>query len=288
MLFWKIDEETIRCLINKDEIINMGYDLAEISEDADQMEAFLESIVQNSRDYIEWDTENGIQNYMARALPADQFLITISCTFQDEVIDRNLDQIRKMTEALHNRITEERLDRIEALSGEEKEKAFMDLSKDLYAVCNGDLDGDGQEGGGDSGTMPAVDTSGRTDDRTAPVMSGPVAGLTKENGKGKQDGQSNVLPQRMLVFNNLDDLITFAGMLREELMYESALYKSDDRYVLLVSFDRCRKDADAVAFVLRAEEYGGECSPVRYDQAYMMEHGQVLIKEEALKVLASL
>ena len=30
MFFWKIDDETIRCLINKEEIGQMGFDLKEL------------------------------------------------------------------------------------------------------------------------------------------------------------------------------------------------------------------------------------------------------------------
>ena len=30
MFFWKIDEETIRCLINKDELGSMGYKIEEL------------------------------------------------------------------------------------------------------------------------------------------------------------------------------------------------------------------------------------------------------------------
>ena len=93
MFFWKIDDETIRCLINKEEIGQMGFDLKELGEDNEQMEEFLNAVIADSKNYIEWNTENGVQNYIARALPSEQFLITISCTFQDVAIDRDLDQI---------------------------------------------------------------------------------------------------------------------------------------------------------------------------------------------------
>ena len=33
MFFWKIDDETIRCLIDKEEIGQMGFDLKELGED---------------------------------------------------------------------------------------------------------------------------------------------------------------------------------------------------------------------------------------------------------------
>ena len=44
MFFWKIDEETIRCLIHKQEIHSMGFDLDALTQDHAQMEAFLNAI----------------------------------------------------------------------------------------------------------------------------------------------------------------------------------------------------------------------------------------------------
>jgi len=45
MFFWKIDDETIRCLINKEEIGQMGFDLKELGEDNEQMEEFLNAVI---------------------------------------------------------------------------------------------------------------------------------------------------------------------------------------------------------------------------------------------------
>ena len=135
MFFWKIDDETIRCLINKEEIGQMGFDLNELSSDNDLMEEFLNAIIASSKNYINWNTDNGVQNYIARALPSEQFLITISCTFQDVAIDRDLDKIKKMTTALRERISDDRIDSIYSMSGEGKEREFEALAKDLHEVC---------------------------------------------------------------------------------------------------------------------------------------------------------
>ena len=156
MFFWKIDDETIRCLIHKQEIDSMGFDLQAISTDSAKMEEFLNAIVQNSRNYIDWHTENGIQNYIARSLPADQLLVTISCTFPDVAIDRDLDQIKKMTAALKEKITDERLAEVYALSGEEKEKAFEEISRDLQEVCMGKIEDEAEEGRKEGDARPDV------------------------------------------------------------------------------------------------------------------------------------
>lgn len=115
----------------------MGFDLKELGEDNEQMEEFLNAVIADSKNYIEWNTENGVQNYIARALPSEQFLITISCTFQDVAIDRDLDQIKKMTTALRERISDDRIDSIYSMTGEEKEREFESLARDLHDVCMG-------------------------------------------------------------------------------------------------------------------------------------------------------
>jgi negative regulator of genetic competence, sporulation and motility len=282
MLFWKVDEETIHCLINKDEISRLGYDLETINEDINQMESFLETIVENSRQYIDWSTENGIQNFMARALPADHYLITITCTFQDEIIDRNIGQIRKMTDAFRSKVTEDRLLEIEALNGEDKERAFGELAKDLYEICSGELDEDNyQDEHNDSAEI----------EKAIMEVEDSIAALKNKKGPGdiqkswKKDG---VLPGRKLVFASLDEIINFAGILNKKMHYTSKLFKSEGAYVLLVHFDKCKSDSDAVHFILTAEEYGGSCHPILYDEAYMLEHGKVLIPENALSSLAML
>lgn len=340
----------------------MGYDLDSITTDADTLESFLEKIVENSRQYIDWSTENGIQNYMARVLPADHYLITISCTFRDELIDRNVGQIRKMTESIIESITEERLGRIEALTGEDKERAFSELAKDLYNICNGleedseDFDDEGRGPGWEPGQNIAAthdpadfsdpdnygDLSGYGDysvydshskygdpsgydspgkygessvhdshskygdsngygnpgkygtqgghgnPRNLKDPSDMLAAMTSQNPDDTKNTlkKEGTLPDRKLVFSSLDEIITFTGILKKDMLYTSSLYKTEDTYVLLVRFDQCKKDSDAVHFILAAEEYGGRCYPVRFDEAYMMEHGKVLIKENALDSLS--
>ena len=130
MVYWKLDNHTIRCLINKEEIKKMGFDLNDISKDADVMTEFLEAIVSDSHNYIDWNTENGVQIYIAKALPADQFLFTISCSFPDDMIDQDLRQIRRMINALNDKIPLDRLDEIVSLLEENEQP--LNQSIDLF------------------------------------------------------------------------------------------------------------------------------------------------------------
>lgn len=305
MLFWKIDEETIRCLINRDEISQMGYDLETLSEDHMQMDDFLDAIVRHSKNYLNWNTDNGIQTYAASPLPSDQFLLTISCTFADDMIDRDLDQIRRMTKAISARITEDRINSIYDLTGEEKEEAFRDLARDLQQICSGSPDGDSQDREEsveilsadpvdltrpDHGLQPEEpgirETAGKS-------VSGRKTGTLEdmkvsEEEKEEEKKEDRVFPAKKMCFSHFSSLVQFVSVLNSNLYFPSSLYKDGDNYVLLVSFPKGTTGAQASSFVLAAEEYGAVCSNQTYDAGYYNEHGRLLIEKDGIRILSTM
>ena len=274
MYYWKLDEETIRCLINKNEIKTIGFDVQQLLNDNDQMHSFLDAIVKNSENYFDWHTENGVQNYVARSLPADQYLITISCTLQDEAIDRDLDQIKRMTSALNAKITDDRISEIYALSGEEKEKAFESLSKDLHNVCMGKIDDESLDEG-----ATQQQKTGRADEKM----------IDTDEADQKQSSPSGItLPVRQLSFREFSGLLSFCALLDKRMFLPSTLYKDQEEYILLVDLSHCEDDAQAVAFMITAEEYGAVGSALRYEDAYLSEHARLMIENDAIRVLCSM
>ena len=285
MFFWKIDDETIRCLINKDEIGQMGFDLKELSEDNEQMEDFLNAVIANSKNYINWNTDNGVQNYIARALPAEQFLITISCTFQDVAIDRDLDQIKKMTTALKERISDDRIDSIYSMSGEEKEREFESLAKDLHDVCVGNTD----TGEKNSGKEIATETG------TAEVSEAGSSevGFKQATPKtsGKTEGNQTVrphIPAQKLIFQSFSNLLDFCSLLNKEYFIPSSLYKEGEKYILLADFPLEMDNSQIITFMITAEEYGAECANQKLEVYYLSEHAKLLIKDKAVETLYSM
>ena len=51
----------------------MGFDLKELGEDNEQMEEFLNAVIADSKNYIEWNTENGVQNYTVDSVIRNPF-----------------------------------------------------------------------------------------------------------------------------------------------------------------------------------------------------------------------
>ena len=57
---------------------------------------------------------------------------------------------------------------------------------------------------------------------------------------------------------------------------------------MLVDFSDCESDAQAVAFMITAEEYGGKAGELRYEEAYLEEHGHRMIDGNAIEVLSEM
>ena len=287
MFFWKIDDETIRCLINKEEIGQMGFDLNELSSDNDLMEEFLNAIIANSKNYINWNTDNGVQNYIARALPSEQFLITISCTFQDVAIDRDLDQIKKMTTALRERISDDRIDSIYSMSGEEKEREFEALAKDLHDVCMGNTTEKEEQEKNETNETKEAETTGAGNvslETPKDFAKGMASSKEAEQG-GAEQAVSPHIPSQKLIFKEFRNLIDFCSLLNKDYFISSSLYKDVEEYILLVEFPIEMDNSKIITFMITAEEYGAECSNQRLEGYYLSEHAKLLIKDKAVETL---
>ena len=283
MFFWKIDDETIRCLINKEEIGQMGFDLKELSEDNELMEEFLNAVIANSKNYINWNTENGVQNYIARALPSEQFLITISCTFQDVAIERGLDQIKKMTTALKERISDDRIDSIYSMTGDEKEREFESLARDLHNVCMGNTDTEKKENGQETGKEAGTDGVSETGSSEVGFKD-----AAPSKSSGKTEGSQTVrphIPAQKLVFQNFPNLLDFCSLLNKEYFIPSSLYKEGEKYILLVDFPLEMDNSQIITFMITAEEYGAECANQKLEGYYLSEHAKLIIKDQAVETL---
>ena len=95
-------------------------------------------------------------------------------------------------------------------------------------------------------------------------------------------------PPRKLVFGDFSRLVQFCSLLGERAHLYSTLYKADEEYVLLVDFSQCESDAQAVAFMITAEEYGGKAGELGFEEAYLEEHGRRMIDGNAIEVLSAM
>ena len=106
--------------------------------------------------------------------------------------------------------------------------------------------------------------------------------LAAENEGSKDD--ADVL---IYSFAKLDDVIDVSLRLQPFFYGNSALYKYTERYFLTLHGNTYGSDENADNIALILDEYGQKHISTTLSAYFLMEHGDAIIKEDAIKTLAS-
>lgn len=84
MIIWKKGDKKVSCMIEPQEIQSMGFTLEELNQSKEKTEEFLSLILEQAKDAVGINTENGIQEYEASILPNKTMLLSISCDDEED------------------------------------------------------------------------------------------------------------------------------------------------------------------------------------------------------------
>lgn len=87
-------------------------------------------------------------------------------------------------------------------------------------------------------------------------------------------------------FPTLDDVIRLCIRLEDSFKGESAVYKNDNRYFLTLQGDAYTAENTPAELELILKEYGQKHISSPLAKYYLLEHGETLIPEKAVKTLA--
>lgn len=117
---------------------------------------------------------------------------------------------------------------------------------------------------------------------------------TKESHRYKKtalavEDKSNEDDSDVLIYSfaELDDVIDVSIRLDAFFYGNSALYKYQERYFLILQGNTYGNDEHAGNIALILDEYGQKHVSTALSSYFLMEHGEVIIKEDAVKSLAS-
>ena len=87
MTFWKITDTRMNCLISHQEIQALGYDLAELTQNQERTQEFLDILVKKGKEVLGINIDNGVQSFYGTFLPDKSLLLSISCGDIEEELD---------------------------------------------------------------------------------------------------------------------------------------------------------------------------------------------------------
>ena len=169
----------------------------------------MEGVLESARDALKIELPDGVQSFTAQVLPDQSLLLVISRA--DISTGRSTGTWRfwkPRISAMNDIVESGKIDQVRSLEGQEKADAFNELMEEIEEILQSARDEEDEE---EAAEFP--ENGGVT------VEVQPLAENIKD-------------PVCQVLFETLDDTISFCSALGEKAVPSSRLYKHNDRYYL--------------------------------------------------------
>lgn len=248
----RVGENKIRCALTENEIRDMGFDIDEIIGNGEATQRFMRVVLKIVEEQENISLEN-ISPMVKAELLSDH---SMAITFGGDS-DMSFQQLMSAISDLVSQMTPEKMQEFKSLSKEDRQNvldAFLDQKKD------------------------------------AQEEDVPEEKLEEEKKKQAQKKQKKIKNRQMvcaLRFFDLDEASRMGRACFEEIFPKSSLYRLEGAYYLIMDFSKVPRD-EMRAFAFGAVEYDeGRISEIG-QISYIREHGDCIVKKEALQTLMAL
>lgn len=262
MEFKRIDDETVRCIINEDDMKEYNIEIDDFLKNRGKIQEFLHKIVEMAVDEVGYNPKNGLLAMQVMPLPRNRLAIT----FSEKGSEGMEDILHQINDALGGNgefTPESMISRYEDLSDIEKAEAFDKFIRNLIR-----------------------DVADEYEEQQYNKKKDVNQEKEGKNKKNKQGVESVV---QIYTFGKLYDIERFSVILPESWTVKSTLYKveKDSLYYLVLEKGRLSK-VNFQYVCDRANEYGKFHSENQARVAYLKEHASCLISKKAIKVLRNI
>lgn len=254
----RVGENTIRCALTEEEIQDMGFEIDEIVGNGEMTQRFMRVVLELVEEQEDIDIEQLSPVVRAELLSDHSMAITFG--------DDGEMSMKELLETLGNfigKMTQEKIAEFDKLTPEEQDDILAEFAKS-----------------GESGGLPGEMMKSfvehkkqqREQEQTEP----------KESGKGKVKAALSALK-----FHSLDEAVRMSRVCKADHMPKSMLYRKDGEYYLIMEFANMTKD-EIRPFAFGAVEYDSGRLGTRDEVNYLMEHGECILRKDALQMLQEL
>lgn len=248
MMFRKVNDHTVKCVIGENEISEMGYELDDILRDQARASEFMRVIIGKANEEG-YEISEDIRAVEASYLPNHDLVLF----FTDEQGEGIMDQtVKNLLRAFGL---------VESMGKEQLEEFFekaKENKKDSLEECMSEV---------------------------TPTEEVPVEQKEKTEEEKTAQKESGIRPARYLLrFDNLDVTESFCKATHAA---PGKLYKNNGKYYLLADLTSMdsKKQKD---FLLKAGEFAERMIKERNQSDFLDEHAEVMIQKEPMEVLQQL
>lgn len=264
----KLSENQLRCTLNQSDLTSYELKMSELAYGTERAKVFFKELMQEaSRDYG-FDAEN--IPLMIEAIPVskDSIVLIVTKIEDQETLDEQLDMLDPATR--------------DDLSLDDDDDFFDDsLPFDSTFDILDTIDAEEVFRQGFS----ELDFGKPFANKSAPYIDGEPK---KRDSASRIKSKTNAAPVFLVFsFESIDDFGRAAYNINSNYNAKNSLYKntSNGRYYLILS-DRDEKEVYDLDIICSAlSDYGKKEQNTQYFEAYMKEHGVVVIKNNAISVI---
>ena len=248
MRFKRIDNNSIRCIISQEEMDAHGIAIDDLMDDRHKAETFLRYILQQAHDVLNFEMTGNVLNVQLSVMPGGDVALMI--TDNDHSALRNI--LNQFRDSL--RLMKEAM--------EEKQSGLAELKN----IVGRELE----------------------ERRTGKTESARIVeqGLPDKSRFGREGAEAPFDSIVWAEIPTLEQTITMAKTMEILQDRPSSLYKYHDIYYLRIDMKSTRKGAASLAFSV--SEYANSVYAENSSAYDVIEHGTLIIAEDALSTLAAL
>lgn len=259
----KLNENQIRCTLNKSDLADHNIRLTELAYGTDRAKALFRDMMQKASDDVGFEV--GDIPLMIEAIPVnpDCLILIITKVEDPEELDTRFSKFTKPTSEDYDDYEDEDED------SPEDENEFTD-SASIFDVLGNIVD-----------NLEAVRNAATGKQKDAPAEAAPVSNT--------KDTANSYDIYRIFVFTTLNHVIAAAGQLQGIYHGENTLFKNpkDSRYYLIMN--RSEHSSDEFNLICNTLcEYGSKIKTSYAMPYHMAEHFQPIVKQSALQTLGEL
>lgn len=261
MKFKRINENTVRCIIYEEDMIEHGVVLEDFLSNKNSIQEFLHKIVQMAMSEVGYEAKSGMLSMQVMQLPMNALAITFSeksgAEFQN-MIDSTIEAMDGVNCFAHS---ENKEDAEESTQNKQVE-LFDEFIKGMMHEVNNKVNGEQNE-------------SNHT------IVKKKV--IKEENDKSKK------VIRKIFRFEKLTDFEKYCSVINFDKPIKSELYKDelDGKYYLIIEKARLSKKNFNMLCEI-AVEYGNTLKENPFTLTYFNEHFTYMIKKKAIHVIRSL
>lgn len=256
MTFKRIDEDTVCCIVTEEDMLDNGLEVDDFLQNKDKIQEFLHTIVERAEKEVGYEAREGVLAMQVAMLPEHGVAITFSEKENFGIKDM-IENIKKAVSTMDAGTTDDIFGQFE-----EQVRKSIDMIDDTVKAKAREL----QE-----------------------KIKQKKATENNETKAGNKDAEQYVQRKRtgIFEFTAMKNVIKCCQSLKEDFYGNSCLVKDKDNYYLIVDNEGA-KDVDFLKVCGNAIEFGKFISSAEGREAYIKEHGSVIIAKDAIAVLSGL